>query len=82
MSNRAIRPDKNWIEISENAEIPATRMFTSESYYRSFWDLAEHGVVLVDNNKQIIYANPFIGMIYERTKFEKRGHQYENFIFR
>ena len=59
-----VRSDKEWLEVSENAEVPATRMFTSESYYRSFWDLAEHGVVLVDNNKQIIYANPyFVHMI-------------------
>lgn len=64
MSNKVVRPDKDWLEVSENAEVPATRMFTSESYYRSFWDLAEHGVVLVDNNKQIIYANPyFVQMI-------------------
>lgn len=59
MSNSVVRSDKDWLKISENAEVPATRMFTSESYYRSFWDLAEHGVVLVDNNKQIIYANPY-----------------------
>jgi PAS domain S-box-containing protein len=59
MSNSVVRSDKEWLKISENAEVPATRMFTSESYYRSFWDLAEHGVVLVDNNKQIIYANPY-----------------------
>lgn len=59
MSNSVVRSDKEWLEVSENAEVPATRMFTSESYYRSFWDLAEHGVVLVDNNKQIIYANPY-----------------------
>lgn len=64
MSNSVVRSDKEWLEVSENAEVPATRMFTSESYYRSFWDLAEHGVVLVDNNKQIIYANPyFVHMI-------------------
>ena len=73
MSNRAIRPDKNWIEISENAEIPATRMFTSESYYRSFWDLAEHGVVLVDNNKQIIYANPYFVQMIGITSAELIG---------
>lgn len=64
MSNSVVRSDKEWLDVSENAEVPATRMFTSESYYRSFWDLAEHGVVLVDNNKQIIYANPyFVHMI-------------------
>lgn len=64
MSSSVVRSDKEWLDVSENAEVPATRMFTSESYYRSFWDLAEHGVVLVDNNKQIIYANPyFVHMI-------------------
>ncbi len=62
--NSLVRPDQEWLDISQNAEVPATRMFTSESYYRSFWSMAEHGVVLVDNNKQIIYANPhFVQLI-------------------
>lgn len=62
--NNLVRADQEWLDISQNAEVPATRMFTSESYYRSFWSMAEHGVVLVDNNKQIIYANPhFVQLI-------------------
>lgn len=73
MSNSAVRLDKEWLEISENAEMPATRMFTSESYYRSFWDLAEHGVILVDNNKQIIYANPYFVQMIGVTAAELIG---------
>lgn len=73
MSNSVVRSDKEWLEVSENAEVPATRMFTSESYYRSFWDLAEHGVVLVDNNKQIIYANPYFVQMIGVTAAELIG---------
>lgn len=73
MNNSPVRSDKDWLEVSENAEVPATRMFTSESYYRSFWDLAEHGVVLVDNNKQIIYANPFFVQMIGVTAAELIG---------
>ena len=80
MSNSVVRSDKEWLEVSENAEVPATRMFTSESYYRSFWDLAEHGVVLVDNNKQIIYANPYFVHMIGITSAELIGMHISDII--
>lgn len=59
MHNMAVRADEDWLKDTQSSEISSVRMFTSESYHRSFWDLAEHGVVLVDNNKNIIEANSY-----------------------
>lgn len=59
MSNMSVRVDEEWLDKARDSVVSAARMFTSESYYRSFWDLAEHGVVLLDKNKNIIEANPY-----------------------
>lgn len=59
MDSDIVRIDEEWLDKAKSADVPATRMFTSESYYRSFWWLAEHGVVIVNNNKEIVYANPY-----------------------
>lgn len=64
MCNEAVRPDEDWMSGASTSESSSVRMFTSESYHRSFWSLLEHGVVLVDRNKVIIEANPyFVQMI-------------------
>lgn len=59
MCNEVVRPDKEWMDGVSSSESSSVRMFTSESYHRSFWSLLEHGVVLVDENKNIIEANPY-----------------------
>lgn len=51
--------DPTWIDRSKASPCASSRMFTSESYHRSFWELLEHGVVLVDENKHIIEVNPY-----------------------
>jgi PAS domain S-box-containing protein len=64
MCNEVVRPDCEWLKDASASESSSSRMFTSESYHRSFWNLLEHGVVLVDENKNIIEANPyFVQMI-------------------
>ena len=59
MCNMAVRADDTWMEDAQNSLTSSVRMFTAESYHRSFWDLAEHGIVLLDANKNIIEANSF-----------------------
>lgn len=59
MSNEVVRPNDEWVKEASTSESSSARMFTSESYHRSFWNLLEHGVVLVDENKTIIEANPY-----------------------
>lgn len=64
MCNEVVRPDDEWLKDASTSESSSSRMFTSESYHHSFWSLLEHGVVLVDENKNIIEANPyFVQMI-------------------
>lgn len=55
----AVRADDTWMEDAQNSSTSSVRMFTTESYHRSFWDLAEHGIVLLDADKNIIEANSF-----------------------
>lgn len=59
-----VRADNDWLDRSATSEVSSVRMFTSESYHRGFWDLAEHGIALVDKDKRIIEANPaFVQMV-------------------
>lgn len=59
MCNMAVRADEQWMEDAQVSPVSSVRMFTSESYHRSFWDLSEHGIVLLDRDKNIIEANPY-----------------------
>ena len=59
MCSELVRPDEKWIEDTKESEYSSVRMFTSESYHRSFWSLLEHGVVLLDEQYKIIEVNPY-----------------------
>lgn len=59
MPNSVVRADDIWMTDAQDSPVSSVRMFTSESYHRGFWDLAEHGVVILDRNKNIIEANPY-----------------------
>lgn len=59
MCSDLIEPDEKWIKSTKDSEYSSVRMFTSESYHRSFWSLLEHGVVLLDSEYKIIEANPY-----------------------
>lgn len=59
MCNMTVRADEEWMKDAQASETSSARMFTSESYHRSFWDLAEHGIVLLDKDKNIIEANSY-----------------------
>lgn len=59
MCSELIRPDEKWIKDTLDSEYSSVRMFTSESYHRSFWSLLEHGVVLLDKEYKIIEVNPY-----------------------
>lgn len=73
MCNMAVRADDVWMKKAETSPASSVRIFTSESYYRSLWELAEHGVVLVDNNKNIIEANPYFIQLTGQTAADLEG---------
>lgn len=54
-----VRADRNWLEHILDADSPKShRMFTEQSYHYSFWQNAEHSIVLIDEDGNIITANP------------------------
>lgn len=73
MSNEAVRANEEWIEDTKTSPVSSVRMFTSESYHRSFWDLAEHGIVLLDKDKNIIEANPYFVQLVGQTAADLEG---------
>lgn len=73
MHSMAVRADKDWLDDTANSPVSSVRMFTSESYHRSFWDLAEHGIVLLDANKNIIEANPYFVQLVGMSAADLEG---------
>lgn len=73
MTNKVVRADEDWINDTKTSPVSSVRMFTSESYHRSFWDLAEHGIVLLDANKNIIEANPYFVQMIGITAADLEG---------
>lgn len=69
----AVRADQDWLGSTEHSPVSSVRMFTSESYHRSFWDLAEHGVVLLDSDKNIIEANPYFVQLVGMSAADLEG---------
>ena len=73
MQNMAVRADQDWLDSTEGSPVSSVRMFTSESYHRGFWDLAEHGIVLLDVNKNIIEANPYFVQLVGMSAADLEG---------
>lgn len=73
MNKSMVRADEDWINDTKTSPVSSVRMFTSESYHRSFWDLAEHGVVLLDKDKNIIEANPYFVQMIGITAADLEG---------
>lgn len=60
-----LEPNTNWVDHIKTEDAPDShRMFTTESYFSSFWRYAAHGVILIDEGFKIIEANPaFLALI-------------------
>lgn len=60
-----LQQNNAWVDHLKNDETPDShRMFTTESYFLSFWKYAAHGVVLLDEHCRIIEANTaFLSLI-------------------
>lgn len=63
--NKIVEQNDIWVEHLKNKDVPDShRMFTTESYFLSFWKYAAHGVVLLDEHCRIIEANTaFLSLI-------------------
>lgn len=80
MFNQAVRADEEWLDAAATSANSSSRMFTSESYYRGFWELAEHGIVIMDRNKNIIEANPAFVQMVGVSAAELEGRNVADFI--
>lgn len=58
MNASLVRANDEWITQSKSKQEASARMFTSEAYHNSFWEMSEHGIVIFDENYSIIDANP------------------------
>lgn len=80
MFNQAVRADEDWMVTAAKSPNSSSRMFTSESYYRGFWELAEHGIVIMDRDKNIIEANPAFVQMVGVSAAELEGRNIADFI--
>lgn len=80
MCNEEVRADEEWLEATKKAGTSSVRMFTSESYYRSFWELAEHAIIIVDNNKNIIEVNPAFVELVGISAADLEGRSISEFV--
>lgn len=80
MCSPLVIPDKQWIKDSADFAYSSARMFTSQSYHRSFWSLLEHGVVLIDKEYHIIEANPYFVSLLGISGAELIGRDIREFI--
>lgn len=63
-----VQHDDKWIEHISQPDAPTShRMFSSESYYRSFWEDAQNGILIVDSQGEILEANPYMVRLLEST---------------
>lgn len=63
--------DDKWIQHTLQESTPIShRAFTNHSYYESFWERAEHGIIIVDRNGTIMDANPCFYKMIETSKAE------------
>lgn len=57
--NEIVKVDNSWLEHISREDSPKShRMFTDQSYHFSFWQNAEHSIILIDEDGNIITANP------------------------
>lgn len=60
MKTGFVCPNDEWLKhIYQEGTPESHKMFTEQSYYDSFWRMAEHGIVLCDDEGTIISCNPY-----------------------
>lgn len=80
MCSELVKPDEDWIKSTADSQYSSVRMFTTETYHRSFWSLLEHGVVLLDKEYTIIEANPYFVDLIGVPSAELIGRDVRDFI--
>lgn len=51
---------EEWLEYISRDDAPIShKMFTCQSYFDSFWERCDHGILILDENCNVIEANPY-----------------------
>lgn len=76
-----VRADEEWLEHIKDENAPFShKMFTDPSYHSSFWQRANHGIILIDEEGSIITANPYFCDLVGKAIGELRGQSFYQLI--
>lgn len=76
-----VHPDEEWLEHIKEDDAPFShKMFTDGSYHSSFWQNANHGIILIDEEGEIITANPYFCDLVGKSISELRHQSFYKLI--
>lgn len=76
-----VRPNLEWLEHIQHPDTPNShKMFTDQSYHYSFWQNAEHSIVLIDESGKFIDANPRFLDLVGATFAELEGKSFFDLV--
>lgn len=79
--NEVVQIDEEWLGHIANPTSPyPLKMFTEQSYYYSFWQNAEHSIVLIDESGRIVSANPRFLTLVDKTLAELNEKSFYDLI--
>ena len=79
--DKKVQGSKEWMNyIQSNDATDGQRMFSSESYYDSFWEDAAHGVAIISETGEVIDANPAFCQLLDIPYNEACGIHLRDFV--
>lgn len=76
-----VKADEEWLEHIREEDAPFShKMFTDASYHMSFWQKANHGIILIDEEGEIITANPYFCDLVGKSLAELRNESFYKLI--
>lgn len=80
MGENIVKIDEKWMEKIDESVCPSYKLFTSESYYKSLWECAEHGIAIIDKNFRIIESNPYFAELLGISSTDLFDEDIRNYI--
>lgn len=72
---------KEWFEHCASVDAPPSRfMFTNESYFKSFFHNANHGILIINDKYEIVDCNPFMVTLMSTSPAELRTKELKDII--
>lgn len=72
--------DIEWLEHGKETKTLSHQIFVNSSYHKSFWEAAEHAIVILDKDLNILDANPAFQDLIGTTPAEVRSMQLKDFL--